>query len=111
MDCKTLAALKGSIAKWEAIIAGTDADMGSRNCPLCKVFFYRSTPCLGCPVYRETGEPYCEGSPYDRWIRLTDDEAENESGCLRRAETKSQKAAARAELRFLKSLLPKEPPR
>jgi hypothetical protein len=38
MDNQTLAALKGSIRKWENIAAGTGVDKGVFNCPLCKLF-------------------------------------------------------------------------
>jgi len=38
MDEKTLAALRGSISKWEGIVAGTMQDSGASNCPLCKKF-------------------------------------------------------------------------
>jgi len=47
MDAKTLKALKGSIKKWEKIIAGTGVDKGGDNCPLCKACGWN---CRDCPV-------------------------------------------------------------
>ena len=38
MNRKTLTALKGSIKKWEKIVAGTGSDNGYQNCPLCALF-------------------------------------------------------------------------
>ena len=96
MDAETLEALKGSIAKWEAIVAGTGTDLGMNNCPLCLRFATDEyNPCTGCPVYARTGSVMCEGSPYDDWLSaqtLADEER-----------------AAQAELDFLKSLLPPAP--
>jgi hypothetical protein len=86
MDKTTLKALKGSIAKWEAIVAGTGHDNGGDNCPLCKMFLYKE--CHGCPVNEETGRKFCHGSPYEKW---------NEYHSV---------GHAQAELAFLKSLLP-----
>lgn len=106
MDERTLTALKGSIAKWEAIVAGTGEDLGSDNCPLCAEFAEVDddySACQGCPVYERTKRRGCGGTPYDDWSRacwLAD--------LPRRAETPVLKAAAQAELDFLRSLLPAE---
>lgn len=106
----TLKALQGSIEKWEAIVAGTGADYAVENCPLCTRFYDREDDrsCVigreKCPVYKRTGLPRCMESPYDKWSRLTVENAKP-----RRAETKKQIAAAQAELAFLRSLLPKAP--
>jgi len=43
MDAETMAALKGSIAKWEAIVAGAGKDFGASNCPLCRKFLIAYT--------------------------------------------------------------------
>lgn len=95
MDERTLAALKGSIAKWEAIVAGTGQDEGAANCPLCALFSHFVNPeaqrgCKGCPVQEETGLSGCDGSPYEECDEDRDD----------------FKEMAAAELAFLKSLLP-----
>lgn len=99
MNAKTLKALKGSIAKWEAIVAGTERDDGPDNCPLCQLFNkHPFGECDGCPVAESVGLSGCDGTPYQAWDEL---------GCDR-AETPNAVAAARAELRFLKSLLPRK---
>jgi hypothetical protein len=96
MDSRTLEALKGSIAKWRAIVAGTGEESGIYDCPLCALFHPRRAPeptppapCAGCPVMERTGQAYCAGSPYDRWDEGDDDAA-----------------VAKEELDFLCSLLP-----
>ena len=101
MDHKTLKALKGSIRKWELIVAGKGVDRGESNCPLCKLFAHAPNYCRCCPVMEETGQESCIGSPYDTWAhtgfwtpnkKITDDESA---------------IAAVLELEFLKALLPK----
>jgi hypothetical protein len=109
MDDETLAALKGSIAKWEGIVAGTAADQGERNCPLCQQF--PSPTCNGCPVKERTGRSNCSGTPYHgEWMRLSEPDVRG-CGCgsckgERIALTDVGRAAAQAELDFLISLLP-----
>ena len=106
MNRKTLVALKGSISKWEKIVAGTGVDDGYRNCPLCALFIPDpSEPypaCKGCPVAARAGKGACHTTPYDLWADqfIYEDRPWH-------VKTKSQKAAARKELAFLKSLLPK----
>ena len=97
MNAKTLKALKGSIAKWERIVAGTGACHGVDNCPLCELFWDRG--CRGCPVVQKSGYRLCIGTPFEGVGRHLSDEGF--------ARTTSAKKAARAELAFLKSLLPK----
>ena len=99
MNKKTLKALKGSIKKWESISRGTGSDKGSDNCPLCDIYLNQNFCCAGCPVMASTGQEWCKGSPYEtQWIDLSDRDG--------RARSKRAKLAARAELKFLKSLLP-----
>ena len=98
MNEQTLKALKGSIKKWERIVAGTGVDKGIDNCPLCKIF-WSDEQCGPCPVKEKTGENFCRNSPYKDW-------AFEAPGTGTKAETEKQKAAALAELKFLKSLLP-----
>lgn len=101
MDAETLKALKGSIAKWQAIVDGTGVDEGSANCPLCQKFRFivaYKYRCDGCPVREKTGEPDCAGSPYEDYsmkAHFTDEFIDEEIN-----------AAAQAELDFLISLLP-----
>lgn len=101
MNAETLKALKGSIKKWEAIVAGTGTDEGPQNCPLCILFLTRwpAKPpfCVGCPVREITGVSGCEGTPYDDY-----EKAEAEFG----AGSDECKSAAKQELEFLRSLLP-----
>ena len=92
MNSETLEALKGSIGKWEAIVAGTGFDNGVDNCPLCGLFNNdetndSETDCDGCPVAEKSGHKYCGGTPYTQFLRW---------GIK----------AAQEELDFLRSLLP-----
>ncbi len=91
MNSETLEALKGSIAKWEAIVAGTGFDNGADNCPLCGLFNNADDPetdCDGCPVAEKSGHKYCGGTPYTKFVPW---------GGIK---------AAQEELDFLRSLLP-----
>lgn len=110
-----LTALQGSIAKWQAIYEGTEEDRGSDNCPCCvrylSVGASSEKACTGCPVAISTGLAHCDDTPYIRqwlpvaYISFTVDR----SGRVNRfADTPERKAAALAELNFLKSLLPRE---
>jgi hypothetical protein len=98
MDPATLRALRGSIAKWQAIVDGTGEDKGHSNCPLCQMFYDEHNDgqscCAGCPVADATDSTCCVDSPYDDWCAAETDE--------------ELKGAALAELAFLRSLLPDE---
>jgi Pyruvate/2-oxoacid:ferredoxin oxidoreductase delta subunit len=114
MDKKVLTVLKGSIKKWERIVEGTGKDLGSLNCPLCRLFSrrgyiirsrrgyrIRGEYCDGCPIYEKVKRRYCEETPYDLWVKHRDD-------CLESCETcEIHERLAEKELKFLKSLLPK----
>ena len=93
-------ALRGSIAKWEAIVAGTGTDRGGANCPLCEVFYDKD--CFGCPVSKVVGTKYCEGTPYYR-VSFGHD---TRIGDLPEDEQPEARRTAQAELDFLRSLLP-----
>jgi hypothetical protein len=99
MDAETLEALRGSIAKWEAIVAGTGMDLGGANCPLCRKFAHKPR-CAGCPVVAAVGYHGCTGTPYMdgefHWVEI-------EEG---RKSFQPTHATACEELDFLKSLLP-----
>ena len=100
MDERTLTALRGSIAKWEGIVAGRNVDNGADNCPLCQTFNAEEdddAKCAGCPVKEMSGEPFCHSTPYMESVR-----AKTNYG----TGSDEYKAAAQAELDFLKSLLP-----
>jgi hypothetical protein len=96
MDAATLEALQRSIEAWEGIVAGTAvADEQSSNPALCAMFV--KDHCEGCPVRERTGDSLCYGSPhedYDLAVEVGDEP--------------SKARYARAEVEFLKSLLPSE---
>jgi hypothetical protein len=104
MNEDTLKALQGSIAKWEAIVAGTGAD-GYENCPLCARFNTGPLRCARgvelCPVRIASKRFGCDGTPYEKWAHAFDEEPEPV-----KATTPELVALAQAELDFLKSLLP-----
>lgn len=105
MNKSTLVALKGSIAKWQAIAKGTGIDRGMDNCPLCQKFYtleraHVEEGCNSCPVFKKTGLQGCGGTPYDDWV--------SNPSVFGRATTPKFKKIARDEVKFLKSLLPKE---
>lgn len=103
MDAQTLKALKASISKWERNSRVRSPDnylIGVSDCPLCALFYpiiYRAEGCEGCPVHDRTGYSFCKHSPYK--------EATNASGVWSNGGREARKAA-RAEVEFLKSLLP-----
>ncbi len=74
---ETEAALDGSIAKWEGIVAGTVKDHGVANCLLCQRFMDVEDEdgdgelqcCGGCPVRVKTNASCCDGSPYEQWAK------------------------------------------
>jgi hypothetical protein len=101
MNARTLKALRGSIKKWEAIVAGTGVDQGTDNCPLCEEFF--DDWCKGCPVNDASGNS-CNGTPYEAW-----EEAHYDPGIYfndRTIKDDDSAIAAVLELEFLRSLLP-----
>ena len=95
MDKNTLEALKGSIRKWEGIVAGTIQDKGPTNCPLCYKFIFQE--CVGCPVRKATKQTHCQGTPYVEYKVAEDDYG---------GDSDDAKEAAQRELDFLKSLIP-----
>jgi hypothetical protein len=131
MDAKTLTALKGSIEKWKGIVAGTEEDKGRLNCPLCHLFNPiqgKSKHCEGCPVMEQSGERGCCGTPYEKWddywYNVAQD-MDNETPEETKLEflinfifswfsTSNSRntlfGLARAELKFLRSLLPEDRP-
>ncbi len=102
MKKETLEALKGSIRKWEGIVAGTATDRGALNCPLCALFW--RWECKDCPVASVTGEIWCRGTPYRAWEERMRREAGKREWT---AFDEESRRLAEGELRFLKGLLPK----
>ena len=101
MEPRTLEALQSSIAKWDAIAAGTGVDQAADNCALCKIFQGASVDvdgasvwreCAGCPVMERTGKQECEGSPYYEFRAL----AKRGDGFEWTADTEEARAAAGA---------------
>ena len=108
MKPETLKALRGSIAKWDAIVDSADEfDNGSINCPLCDLFLGEGD-CLGCPVSEFTGSSGCSLTPYQTWASHLAVDHGLEEHPLHRVEgcAKCLKLA-KAERDFLVSLLPK----
>lgn len=102
MDRKTLKALKGSIKKWEKIVAKKGNDDGAANCPLCGLY---PMSCEGCPIDKKTTNG-CNFTPYEKW---NDHQIEIHGERLPfTIQCKICERHAKAELKFLKSLLPKE---
>lgn len=101
MDAKALKALKASIRKWERNAkAKTPEEYLTKagDCPLCDLFI--DDGCRRCPVYQRSLSIHCMATPYvqasvarHQWA-YSDGSAE------------AAHAAARAEVEFLKSLLP-----
>lgn len=101
MDKETLTALKASIAKWEenASVAKTmDILIDASDCPLCDLFNGEGV-CDGCPVSERTGQTACDDTPYydayDAYRKI-----------IGNMSLPPFRKAAKAEVEFLKSLLP-----
>lgn len=110
MNRNTLTALRKSIKHWEENLSAArpqDASTGSLACALCEQFLGKVSDkfpygCAGCPVAERIGKPVCAMTPwrvaYNTW-----------SAWKRgRGRGVAFRNACRAEIKFLKSLLPKE---
>jgi len=110
MDARTLEALKASIAKWERNAVAErafDYLTTATDCPLCRLFFHNG--CLGCPVFDHTEEDCCNSTPYEAAADAAVDwEYHNDRDLPSETARDKAHAAARAEVAFLKSLLPPE---
>lgn len=98
----TLEALNKSIAHWERLAGGNrnpGEGLGVDQCDLCKLFHSedRLITCDGCPVKERTGQVWCVGTPY---YHVVDSDSDYD--------TPEFMEAARLELEFLRSLLPKK---
>lgn len=78
-------AMEKSIEKWNLIVGGWLPTDDVLTCGLCDLY-YEFSGCPKCPVFKKTGQEYCDNTPYIDWYR---------SGAI---------ADAKQELRFLKSL-------
>jgi hypothetical protein len=82
------------IGKWREVAAGVRRDRGTKDCALCAMFL--AVGCVGCPVMVHTGQPGCDGAPYeDEWRPLVDADGSAY------ADTPQKKAAAQSVLDFL----------
>lgn len=108
MNPKTREALEASIAHWEEnerAEAPPDATLGADFCALCDEF--QKNPkeggeCFGCPVFEKTKAHRCQQTPYRKAAFAWKDW---ECGLGTRD---AFRAACRAEIAFLKSLLPEK---
>jgi hypothetical protein len=98
MNKQTLGALRGSIQKWKRIVVGTGIDNGTHNCPLCTLFY--ADDCIGCPVAKKTGLSCCMATPYEAYEKIVP--------LGKKSKSIGATAAAKKELQFLQSLLPKK---
>lgn len=104
MNHTTETALRASIDHWEDVVRDpVGAKIGPGECALCRLF---NSPlgsgCDGCPVAKETGEKFCEGTPFEEFecrYEVLDGEEDLE-------DIRDLRCLASAELEFLKSLLP-----
>lgn len=103
MNAKTLRALKASIEKWERFARGKARKADTifvETCPLCREFW---PSCSGCPVANKTGSAGCIDTPWEHVYDVF--EKIPESRDFR--DYRRFRLAARVEVDFLKSLLPK----
>lgn len=113
MNAKTLQGLKDSIEKWRQIERGEMPDLKSHNCGLCLAVSDKSgnIDCTKCPVMQKTGKASCCETPYDKWL---DTQLRRDGFCSDCSEWVADTPAlvrlARAERKFLESLLPKGKP-
>ena len=100
MPPPTLKALKQSIAHWKRLATGKRREgerTGVHDCALCVLFF--RTDCAGCPVAQKVNRIGCSNTPY-----VNANDAYYDTGL----DSPEFKAAAKVELEFLQSLLPKQ---
>jgi|TARA_Y100000310_G_C20301463_1_gene631996 hypothetical protein len=120
----TRKALEASIEHWENIAKGKEPSLGELNCALCARFAdtHRKNDhphilfCVRtindqkyetCPVDKCTNSEGCEPTPFCEFVEISIENNEHYSLEFW-AKTPEAKRAARKEVRFLKSLLPKE---
>jgi len=99
MNGKTLKALKQSIAHWQRLASNQPhpyESVGVRSCALCRRFIDQA--CKGCPVRKKTGWRYCQETPYRYASHVFH---------LHGLGSASFTQAAKKEVKFLQSLLPK----
>lgn len=107
MPPATLKALNASIAHWRRLATGkrrSGEGHCADDCALCHEFFFNSkdefSRCKGCPVKARTGRRLCADTPWGAANAAASDYDSYNSLQF--------KAAARKELQFLESLLPRK---
>lgn len=101
MTAATKKALTESIAHWRRLTTGKrkrNESIGIVDCALCAMFRPYSKHCDGCPVYVSTNSRCGRSTPYSN---------ASEAQSIYGLDSPEFKTAARAELNFLRSLLPK----
>lgn len=102
MTRKARKALRLSIKHWDRLTTGTQKRGEGPNgddCPLCAEYRKSErTLCEGCPVREHTGEEFCEGTPWRNAMH----------SWINHGPSPQFQAAAKIELEFLRSLLPKK---
>lgn len=124
MDDRALTALKESIKVWEEKLVrfdriGQEAEedhsldflVSASACPLCRIYNtldkrVNRIACRGCPVYNETGEQFCVGSPFEAIDDILEYNNDGEDVSL---DTWNElRDLILKEIAFLKSLLPND---
>lgn len=111
MTAETLTALKASIAHHEENLKAEwprQVRLGWRRCALCRLHRDDNNfivDCGECPVKSKTGRDMCEGSPYDD---LEDALYSWRYNITNQSNREAFLTAERAEITFLRSLLPEE---
>lgn len=65
---RKVAAILGSVQKWNKIGYGVKIDYGTLDCPLCGL----QCLCDGCPIKQYTGLAHCKGTPYYKFGACSD---------------------------------------
>ena len=67
----TIRAIRGSIKHWKENVARVRKhlapDLSTTDCTLCREFIPRTDgkdSCVKCPIFKKTGKPLCEETPY-----------------------------------------------
>jgi hypothetical protein len=106
MLAETLRALRESIAHWKRMLAGKERPGEQPNgwwCSLCTLFNWDGDGgCSACPVRQKTGLRCCQGSPYWRAHY-----AYHTRGSSCPDTEREWRTAAKLQIAFLESLLPK----
>ena len=100
MNATTLKALKESIKHWKRLSTKRMERewIGPDHCALCGLFWRQTPRCKGCPVSELSGSTLCQKTPYSEVLKVI------KFGL----DSHEFKEAAKEELKFLKSLLPKK---